>query len=306
VKNLGIEGANINGGSPGGVVGYVINGMVQGCYFKGSVGTVISNNFNTIAGGVAGVVYDSMVQNCHSTGTVSGATSAGGVVGLLSNSTVQNCYSTSAITITRNNSGNFSAGGVVGSMGGNGNDIVFNCYSTGDVNGANGHGGGVVGYNGGGTISNCYATGSVNGTYAGGVVSINYTGAVSNCYSTGKIDATGKIDNTYVGGGIVAVSYRDTVKNCVALNPSVKGTNKAGRIIGAIDDGFYTDNLAFTGMNVTGSTGYDGYYEDVTAAEIRGDGTIGNRFTRGGGWTTANGKLPGLFGQTVDLPAHLR
>jgi hypothetical protein len=44
---------------------------------------------------------------------------------------------------------------------------------------------------------------------------------------------------------------------------------------------------------------------DITLQSIMADGTLGGRFTTANGWTVKNGKLPGLFGNTVDIPAHL-
>jgi hypothetical protein len=43
----------------------------------------------------------------------------------------------------------------------------------------------------------------------------------------------------------------------------------------------------------------------MTLQTIQSDGTLGGRFTAADGWTTQNGKLPGLFGKPVEMPAHL-
>jgi len=45
---------------------------------------------------------------------------------------------------------------------------------------------------------------------------------------------------------------------------------------------------------------------DISAAEIDADGTIGGMFTDTDVWTTQSGRLPGLNGRTVAMPAHLR
>jgi len=46
--------------------------------------------------------------------------------------------------------------------------------------------------------------------------------------------------------------------------------------------------------------------EDINIESIHADGTLGKRFTKDNGWTTKNGKLPGLLGNTVNMPKHLR
>jgi hypothetical protein len=46
--------------------------------------------------------------------------------------------------------------------------------------------------------------------------------------------------------------------------------------------------------------------EDISIPDIHADGTLGGRFTAENGWTTQDGKLPGLFGNVVDMPEHLQ
>jgi hypothetical protein len=72
------------------------------------------------------------------------------------------------------------------------------------------------------------------------------------------------------------------------------------------------NNIAFAGMiNPSGGATWDNIGaanidgEDFTKEQIQNDGTLGGRFTAVDGWTTQNGKLPGLFGKTVDMPEHL-
>ena len=79
VKNLGIEGADITGGSlyVGGVAGRVGSGSsVSNCYVTGKV------SGERTVGGVAGYLDDaSSVINCYATGKVSGGEYVGGVAG---------------------------------------------------------------------------------------------------------------------------------------------------------------------------------------------------------------------------------
>jgi hypothetical protein len=44
----------------------------------------------------------------------------------------------------------------------------------------------------------------------------------------------------------------------------------------------------------------------MTAAQINEDGTIIDGRFSGDPWTTDNGRLPGLFGETVEIPERLR
>jgi len=146
VKNLGVEDADITGGSEiGGVAGYVNNGSsVSNCYVTGEVS---GNNW---VGGVAGYVNNgSSISNCYTTGEVSGNNNVGGVVGTVNNgSSVSNCYTTGEV------SGNDGVGGIAGLLDGSGS--VSNCYATGEVSGNN-NSGGIVGYVGDGSITDCAA-----------------------------------------------------------------------------------------------------------------------------------------------------
>jgi hypothetical protein len=110
-------------------------------------------------------------------------------------------------------------------------------------------------------------------------------------------------------GGIVG-NNRGTVKNCAALNSTVKGNNDVGRVVGV--NGTSSDNIAFAGMTTGGGAAFSGENthdgrdgEDISIEAIHADGTLGGRFTQANGWTTENGKLPGLFGKTVNMPEHL-
>ena len=84
-------------------------------------------------------------------------------------------------------------------------------------------------------------------------------------------------------------------------------------MVGGSSFGTYlTSNIAFTDMlnpagNTTwsniGASNKDG--ESISCEEIPVDSTFGGRFTSERGWTTQYGKLPGLFGNVVDVPTHL-
>ncbi|MCL2072549.1 MAG: putative Ig domain-containing protein [Marinilabiliaceae bacterium] len=203
------------------------------------------------------------------------------------------------------------------------NSTISNCYSTGTVAASSdrsAYAGGIAGYIYGCTMSNCYSTASIyanslsnpyGGAYAGGIAGVMYSNT-SNCYSIGTISANSNITYAYAGG--IAGSKSGTLSNCVALNPIINctgNTKNFGRITGS-NEGTLTTNIAFAEMlntdgdvswNNKGATNIDG--ADINKALINSDGTLGGRFTAENGWTTQNGKLPGLFGETVDMPEHL-
>jgi uncharacterized protein (TIGR02145 family) len=268
-------------------------------------------------GGVVGrIAASAQMADCYSTGTINGNNHVGGVAGENSGH-LSDSYSTARV------SGNQYVGGVAG----NNYGVVAGCYFTGTVIGTTDVGGitGIASasWDGtGGHISNCYSTGTVSGRggRVGGVVGRIRNGYVSNCYSTSAVtgrEGTGGIAGSTVTGG--------RLKDCVALNPSVTGLGTStGRVIGYIQGTYmntYADtlsnNAAFTGLKdrsgrtdrwtVKGGDTGDGV--DITVQGIKSDGTIGSRFLYqdgGGGWTAENGKLPGLGGKAVEMPAHLK
>ena len=196
--------------------------------------------------------------------------------------------------------GGDNTGIVAGYVGIYGN--VINCYSTGEVSG-NDYVGGVVGrtyyYS---SVTNCYSAGSVFGNdYVGGILGV---GSVANCYSIGIING-----NQYVGG---ISGGSGSVLNCAALNPSVLGTFTVGRVVGYSTTS--SGNIAFEDiLNSAGNTiwthigpeNYDGLSK--TALAIRVDGTLGGLFVEGqdSPWVVEDGRLPGLFRETVAMPVHL-
>ena len=166
--------------------------------------------------------------------------------------------------------------------------------------------GGIVGYASSGSVSNCYTTGSIVGGYVGGIVGwATQPCSISNCYTTVSI-----IGSSY-GGGIVGYGSGGmgsaSISNCAVLSKKVNGA-----ICVRVGYGILVGNVAFDGIlnsdNVPvwtpkGATTING--QDISAIAIHLDGTIGGRFTAANGWITENGKLPGLFGNSVDMPEHL-
>ncbi len=192
VKNVGIEDGKITGSqNVGGVAGYN-NGLITGCYFKGSV------SGSSCIGGIAGI-NDDTIENCYNTGEVSGDIYIGGVTGYNYGGTVRNCFNTAKI------SGNRHIGGVVG---GNINSSFTNCL-----------------------ITNCYNTGEVSGElYVGGVTGYLYNNAVSNSYTTGNINpGTGASDIGIIVGRCEGLNGGTAkVKNCYYDSDEITGFSEIG------------------------------------------------------------------------------
>ncbi|MCL2167970.1 MAG: cadherin-like beta sandwich domain-containing protein, partial [Lentimicrobiaceae bacterium] len=197
------------------------------------------------------------------------------------------------------------------------------CYTTGTVIGkqfplSGSYGSprvsGLVGSSTNTYISNCYTM--VNVTSEGwsssssGVVGSLDDSFLTNCYATGDLTT---VANSYQGriAGIVSyatLSNHGELSNCVALNNYLTINNGSMGRIATYLTGTVSNNAAYDYMNghnywepVGGNT-INGL--DMTITEIRTDGTLGGRFNPPV-WTVENGKLPGLFGHTVDLPEHL-
>ena len=157
------------------------------------------------------------------------------------------------------------------------------------------------------SLTNCYSTGEVSGTNKVGGIAGNVTNnsTITGCYSTCVVSGTNKI-----GGIVGAASYSDIVK-CAALSPEVKGAGVFGRVAGSIDSSqAVSKNVAYAGMTKKdGGTNWsrkgaaDG--ADITAAEIRADGTIKGLFSAAADWAVEPGSLPGFRGEPVPMPAYI-
>jgi uncharacterized membrane protein (UPF0136 family) len=267
-----ITGLKINPISPGniGLFGYVNNGKIENI-------------------GLEAVNIDVNISISQTMMVVR----AGGVAGYIQNSILSNCYSTGAINISFScNRGLAYAGGLVGYLDNNSN--LSNCYSTGTINAS--------------------VSASQSNAYAGGIVGcMSNNNSLSNCYATGTVNASSASTVACTGGIAGYISANDSLSNCAALNPDLSCSGPVstfGRITGG--GTILTNNIAFDKMinpaddttwNNKGATQSDG--EDISKNDINADSTLGGRFTVANGWSTQNGKLPGLFGNTVNMPGHL-
>jgi len=320
VKNLGIVDANIVGDySIGGIVGVLDGGNVSNCYLTGTVGDGDTTKWGAV-GGIVGNIRDGSVTNCYFAGKINGGRETGGIVGdVRYKATISNCYSTGVIT------GGNGVGGIVGVQRG-GDGGVVNCYSTAEIRGKSSVGG-IVGY-----VHNLVRTKEYN----------NVRSEV--LYMKGTWNQKEKVFEKKLKTIKIFDTLNTAISNNIALNSSVKAAgskeyatlvymqseegedenyldgrandstfSRGARIVGGNDAGHLSNNAAFSGiLNKANNTMWDNRSasgingEDMTIDRIKADGTLGGRFTQKNGWTVQNGKLPGLFGEAVEMPAHLK
>ena len=255
VKNVKLINVDVNSTSyigTGGLVGYILNGMVSGCSVQGGIVSAVDD-----VGGLAGMVWEGTISDCNvavgvsgewSVGGLLGGTGTGGVVsdcrasctvtgkvecgGLIGdigsdNGTAIRCSTAGDVMINYGSILDRTAGGIAGSSSG----TVRYCYSTANVigNGAN-EIGGLVGRNAGGSISNCYASGAATGkTYIGGLIGVCWDSNIVNCYSVGPVSGTGSYEGGLIGEDVsgnsqVIGSFWD--KQTSGLTTSAGGTGK--------------------------------------------------------------------------------
>ena len=190
IRNLGLEGVDVTGGSnTGGLVGFALGtdsrtSLIRANYVTG-----------TVAGGDYGV---------------------GGLVGHANGASINTSYAAAAVS---GNATSANVGGLVGSNSGS----ISASYATGFVTGFV-FTGGLVGGNSG-TITASYATGAVSATgtetndgvysYFGGLVGVNVgSGVITASYAIGRVSGAGGSVGGLVGengdGGTITVSYWDT------------------------------------------------------------------------------------------------
>jgi hypothetical protein len=231
---------------------------------------------------------------------VNGNYYVGGVVGLARGSiNITNCYSTGTV------SGYDRIGGVVGEIGDGA--VVANCYSAGSINGKSSGGGGIK-YVGGvvGSVTDPITLGSMGITDGGKECSVTNCAALNSKIFVNELDYCPYIlyftGGVYVRRVIAEIHVRSALLDNVAfdgIDPNINAMFMGDRIICGGELIYPVEIWGERGASTINGA-------DISAAAIRADGTIGGRFTPANGWTVENGKLPGLLGQTVELPEHLR
>ena len=203
------------------------------CIVHGSVITTANLDAEEpIAGGLLAGNYSGKLHDCYTTCVVRAAGHAGGLCGQsYSDNIITNCYATGNVT-------GAIVGGLIGQLAGAGAD---NCYAAGNVT-AEGelYGASEVGGFAGSIfapVSKCYATGNITGGindtggFAGFISGVN----IDQCYAIGNVSGQGSI------GGFVGLcwdSLGEKISNCFAL----------GDVLGSIDDGSNIGVGGFVGM----------------------------------------------------------
>jgi hypothetical protein len=177
----------------------------------------------------------------------------------------------------------------VGSLAGENNGTVSNCYSTGTFVGT-GYGvncgwiGGLVGSNGGaGIVSNCYSVGSVSGSwFVGGLVGGN-AGTVSNSYSIGNLSGSMQHIGGLVGANwhIVNASYSAVTVTGSTNVGGLVGWNHGGTVSSSYSSGSVTGNGPLGGLvgsNHDGTVSNSHYSYDEVLINGRNIITIGALF----------------------------
>jgi hypothetical protein len=218
VKNLGLVGGRVSGGSRVGGIAGTNRAMVQNCYVTGNI------SGSDFVGGVVGHNNGGTVQNCYTTGNISSTGSSsviGGVAGYNNTGTVQNCYATGNVSSTGSSS-------VIGGVAGRNSGMMQNCYATGNVSGGS-TAGGVVGNNSSNTVQNCAALNpGVRKTSSGdtniGRVMGNNSGLAANNYarSTGM---TVLYNWNGIAGTNASISAGVTTKDGANVDPGT-GANQ--------------------------------------------------------------------------------
>ena len=294
IRNLGVTGASIVGGSYVGALAGYNYGTITDSYATGSVtgdpavtgnvGGLVGYNIGgailrshaavTVngpqsVGGLVGGNYQGSITDSYATGPVTGSDNAiGGLVGSNIGGNITNSYSQSAVDGT----GAISVGGLVGS---NSSATITRGHATGTVTGASTVGG-LVGSNSYGSIIDSYAKGAASGsTLVGGLVGFDDHGSITGSYATGT--ATG---GTVVGGLVGSDSY-GSIQDSYATG-AASGTTQIGgfagtEIGGSISDAYASGSVVGTDQ-VGGLVGFNsGGTIDKTYAigAVSGTGNIG-------------------------------
>ncbi|MDR2795510.1 MAG: hypothetical protein LBB47_02215, partial [Spirochaetaceae bacterium] len=207
---------------------------------------------------------------------------------------IENCTARVTFTLT-SNSHNNSAGGIVGTMGGN--STVRGCTASGAITltaPLTGEGdsstfmvyaGGIAGYSGtpglpGSNESGCLIEGSnwTSGTvsvesaypYAGGVVGYNYSGAaVRRCWSSGTVRATG--GNLPYAGGVAG--YNSRIDGGVKGTPSTIADCYSTAAVTAVSSSRAALAGGVAGANAAGALIARCYATGAVTARVNGAGT---------------------------------
>ena len=224
-------------GGVGGIVGYIIKGIVRGCYAYGCVvsNAAESDTWKVNTGGIAGYLEDATLKSCVAEGAVVTATKSydvGGIAGITENAAkIIDCKLTDYTRVFGAN----RTGGIVGYMIGKTNTTKIGCVVSGSEIKGTLNLGGIVGWLDTGTIEYCTITdGSLingSGDGVGGIVGRAISkGGTSNLINGCVIDGDALVTGAYSVGGIVGYEYPDAngpvdIYNCGVYKAIVQATS---------------------------------------------------------------------------------
>lgn len=205
-------------------------------------GMIVAGDDARYVGGLCGENYNGIITSCFSSGDVLGGDwHIGGLLGGSSQGMIFNCQNYGAVIAGIYSE---SVGGVCGS----GSAIIYNCSSSGQVDGQK-FVGGVCGSNSN-IVENSKFSGSVTGVYiVGGVSGENYD-IVKKCYSEGQVGGT---DDRV--GGVCGTNYGG-ISNCYSIS-TISGNGDVGGICGYSEGGI--NSCYFAGSLAGGACGISGY-----------------------------------------------
>jgi len=277
---------NWNDGKGFSPIGYEYGHSFSGNYNGGGykIDSLYINRPSTSSVGLFGVTYSAYIKNIGLTNAnITGDWHVGGLVGYnYNNSAVYNCYSTGSVQ------GYGEVGGLVGCSN---VTTITNSYSTGSVAGDHLPAGGLVGRSDETTITNCYSTGNVTGNVygdgnsSGGLVGRSDETTITNCYSTGSVQGE-------VVGGLVGCNSNSSVDNCYSTG-SVDGDDNVG--------GFVGYNYSSTVNNSYSTGSVDGSYDVGGFVGYNYSSTVNYSF-----WNTTTSGQPGSAGGTGKTTAEMQ
>jgi hypothetical protein len=241
-------------------------------------------------GAIAGTLYKGSITNCYvEGGKVSGDRNVGGLVGSNLEGIISDCYTTCEVRCAEKRplrpleefgDVGYSIGGLVGFSRG----WIYNCYTTGNIQGIEATGG-LAGQNDFdrtdnereiGIISDSYASGNVTGEEdIGGLVGSN-NGTISGCYALGNVsgsnDIGGLVGNIMLEEGCVSDSY---------ASGNISGNKDVGGLVGysngLTEDSYASGEVSGT-QYVGGLIGFNGFgtiLRSYAIGDISGESLVG-------------------------------
>ncbi len=251
IKNLGIEGGTISGGSSANYTGSICaynEGQITDCYYTGTM------NGKKYVGGICGYSKCESINNCYNTGKVAASSTsalnavyAGGIVGFCDyqeGAFISDCYHAGEISSEFNEYTSNSASAYAGGIFGYGNCPLTGCHNTGEISAA---------ASSSVKVSNSNVS-SQSSAYAGGLCGMMDSNTITDSYNSGNVmttsHTTAETSGYYTSGGFKQ-SYTSTA-SAYAYSGGICGLLK-GAIERCYNNGKITSSLSATAWASSGS-----------------------------------------------------